>query len=160
MSKREEREPIIYHGYSLTTKLPFRDVIHSIKVNLLLLCRTKSSKLLSIHYNTTSFQDYGFSNFDYPVIISIENHCSQENQKKMAMIFRSVFDEMLPKEDLVELEGRVRLPSPQELQGKIILKGKFKEEEVHSTKYGIAAIIIINNFCAGCHEVNCPGTWS
>ena len=28
----EEREPIIYHGYTLTTKLPFREVIHTIKV--------------------------------------------------------------------------------------------------------------------------------
>ncbi len=44
----------------------------------------------------------------------------------MAKIFRAIFDEMLPKEDLVELEGRERLPSPQELQGKIILKGSYK----------------------------------
>ena len=37
---------------------------------------------------------------------------------------------MLPREDLVELEGRERLPSPQELQGKIILKGSYKRSEV------------------------------
>ena len=48
----------------------------------------------------------------------------------MAKIFRAIFDDMLPKEDLVELEGRARLPSPQELQGKIILKGSYKREEV------------------------------
>ena len=29
----EEREPIIYHGYTLTSKLPFREVIHTIKVS-------------------------------------------------------------------------------------------------------------------------------
>ena len=28
----DEREPIIYHGYTLTSKLPFREVIHTIKV--------------------------------------------------------------------------------------------------------------------------------
>ena len=33
---------------------------------------------------------------------------------------------MLPEEDLVELEGRERLPSPQELQEKIILKGSYE----------------------------------
>lgn len=44
----------------------------------------------------------------------------------MAKIFRAIFDEMLPEEDLVELEGRERLPSPQELQGKIILKGSYE----------------------------------
>ena len=48
----------------------------------------------------------------------------------MAKIFRAIFDEMLPEENLVELEGRERLPSPQELQGKIILKGSYKRDEV------------------------------
>ena len=76
------------------------------------------------------FQDYGFSHSTYPLIVSIENHCSKVNQMKMATIFRTVFDDMLPKEDLVRLEGRTRLPSPQELQGKIILKGKFNKQEV------------------------------
>jgi hypothetical protein len=60
------------------------------------------------------------------VIVSIENHCNKAHQTRMAKIFRAIFDEMLPKEDLVELEGRERLPSPQELQGKIILKGSYK----------------------------------
>ena len=48
----------------------------------------------------------------------------------MAKIFRAIFDEMLPKEDLVELEGRERLPSPEELREKIILKSPIKEERV------------------------------
>ena len=34
--------------------------------------------------------------------------------------------EFLPKENLCEKEGRERLPSPHDLQGKIILKGSFK----------------------------------
>lgn len=68
-------------------------------------------------------QDYGFSSSLYPIIISIENHCSSIQQSRMAKIFRAIFAERLPLENLVELEGRERLPSPQELQGKIILKG-------------------------------------
>ena len=75
---------------------------------------------------TVYVQDYCFTSSDYPVIISIENHCNRRHQTRMAKIFRAVFDDMLPKEDLVELEGRERLPSPQELQGKIILKGSYK----------------------------------
>ena len=61
----------------------------------------------------------------YPVIVSTENHCNKTQQAKMATTFRDIFKEMLPKEDLTELEGRERLPSPQELQGKIILKGSY-----------------------------------
>ena len=56
----------------------------------------------------------------------------------MAKIFRAIFEEMLPDIDLVEEEGRARLPSPQELQGKIILKGAYKRDEVeilHATEY-------------------------
>ena len=68
-------------------------------------------------------QNYGFSSSVYPIIISIENHCSSAQQSKMAKIFRAIFEERLPLENLVEVEGRARLPSPQELQGKVILKG-------------------------------------
>jgi len=46
----------------------------------------------------------------------------------MAKIFHAVMGDVLVLENLVELEGRERLPSPQELQGKIILKGSFKQE--------------------------------
>ena len=71
-------------------------------------------------------QDYAFTNSKYPLIISIENHCNDDHQTKMARIFRAILDDLLPEEDLVELEGRERLPSPQELQGKIILKGSYE----------------------------------
>ena len=59
------------------------------------------------------------------MIVSTENHCNKIQQAKMATAFRDIFKEMLPQEDLVELEGRERLPSPHELQGKIILKGAY-----------------------------------
>ena len=50
----------------------------------------------------------------------------------MAKIFLDVMGDVLTLENLVELEGRERLPSPQELQGKIILKGSFKKEKTHT----------------------------
>ena len=61
-------------------------------------------------------------------MISIENHCNQAHQTKMAAIFTAVFEDMLPKENLVELEGRKRLPSPEELRKKIILKSTVKQK--------------------------------
>ena len=60
----------------------------------------------------------------------------------MAKIFRAIFDEMLPKEDLVELEGRERLPSPEELREKIILKSPVKEERVSLCSYTIFSVAL------------------
>ena len=77
-------------------------------------------------------QEYAFNTSHYPVIISIENHCSALQQSKMAKIFLAVMGDVLVLENLVEVEGREWLPSPQELQGKIILKGSFKEEKTHT----------------------------
>ena len=132
MIKLPEREPIIYHGFTLTTKLPFRDVIHAIRVLMLFLCCPGSAKIIiTLSYNSL-MQDYAFRSSPYPVVISIENHCNKSHQAKMAKIFRAIFDEMLPKEDLVELEGRERLPSPEELREKIILKSPVKEDRVSS----------------------------
>ncbi len=86
--------------------------------------------LIILHHSGSLVQDYAFRSSSYPVVISIENHCNKVHQAKMAKIFRAIFDEMLPKEDLVELEGRERLPSPEELREKIILKSPVKEEDV------------------------------
>ena len=44
----------------------------------------------------------------------------------MAEIFQSVFGNKLVKENLVEKYNLTRLPSPQELRGKILLKGRDK----------------------------------
>ena len=44
----------------------------------------------------------------------------------MAQIFNDVFGDSLAKENLVELEELNRLPSPHDLQRKIILKGTIK----------------------------------
>lgn len=88
-------QPIIYHGHTLTTKILFRDVIQGIK-------------------------DYGFMVTDYPVILSLEVHCSVEGQKKMAEIIKEILGDMLPETP----EDTGVLPSPSKLLGKVILKGK------------------------------------
>ena len=68
----------------------------------------------------------------------------------MAVIFRAVFGDMLPQEDLVELEGRDRLPSPDELQRKIILKSPVKEREPAKVNLVKAVTVTAGSLlCAG-----------
>lgn len=47
----------------------------------------------------------------------------------MAETFTKIFGEKLVKENLVEANNLDRLPSPYQLQGKIILKDKSRQEE-------------------------------
>ncbi|XP_010891524.2 1-phosphatidylinositol 4,5-bisphosphate phosphodiesterase eta-2a isoform X2 [Esox lucius] len=94
----QDGEPIVHHGYTLTSKILFRDVIETIN-------------------------KYAFVKNDYPVILSIENHCSVPQQKKMAQYLVEVMGDKL---DLsaVNVDEQGRLPSPDTLKGKILVKGK------------------------------------
>jgi len=56
----------------------------------------------------------------YPVILSIENHCTIPQQRNMAAAFRDVFGDMLLT-DPVDGNTTV-LPSPNQLKRKIIIK--------------------------------------
>nr|XP_033787632.1 1-phosphatidylinositol 4,5-bisphosphate phosphodiesterase delta-1 isoform X2 [Geotrypetes seraphini] len=90
-------EPVIYHGYTLTSKILFCDAIKAIKT-------------------------YAFKASPYPVIVSLENHCSLEQQIVMAKHMKNIFgDDLLS----VPLDGKITsFPSPEELKGKILMKGK------------------------------------
>uniref|UniRef100_A0A669DKT1 Phosphoinositide phospholipase C n=1 Tax=Oreochromis niloticus TaxID=8128 RepID=A0A669DKT1_ORENI len=93
-----EGEPMVQHGYTLTSKIPFKSVIETIN-------------------------KYAFINNQYPVILSIENHCSIQQQKKIAQYLREIFADKLDIGDV--LSGNCKtLPSPHSLQGKILIKGK------------------------------------
>ncbi|XP_028288228.1 1-phosphatidylinositol 4,5-bisphosphate phosphodiesterase delta-1a isoform X2 [Parambassis ranga] len=91
-------EPVIYHGYTLTSKVLFRDVIQAIK-------------------------DYAFKTSDYPVILSLENHCSVEQQKLMAHYLISILGDALVTKPLGNTMP-TKFPSPEELRGKFLIKGK------------------------------------
>uniref|UniRef100_A0A3Q4AQ27 Phosphoinositide phospholipase C n=1 Tax=Mola mola TaxID=94237 RepID=A0A3Q4AQ27_MOLML len=91
-------EPTVYHGHTLTSKILFRDIISTLK-------------------------EYAFKVSDFPVILSLENHCGLEQQRVMALHLTQILgDTMLT----TLLDGSIpqQLPSPQELKGKILLKGK------------------------------------
>ncbi|XP_074498392.1 1-phosphatidylinositol 4,5-bisphosphate phosphodiesterase eta-1 isoform X8 [Sebastes fasciatus] len=91
-------EPMVQHGYTLTSKIPFKSVIGTIN-------------------------KYAFINNQYPVILSIENHCSIQQQKKIAQYLREIFGHKLDVRDSLSRDSNT-LPSPQSLQGKILIKGK------------------------------------
>lgn len=66
----------------------------------------------------------------YPVILSIEDHCSVVQQRNMATHFKKVFGEQLltkPVESNAE-----ELPSPQQLRRKILIKVKVHEYHHHA----------------------------
>ncbi|XP_035295235.1 1-phosphatidylinositol 4,5-bisphosphate phosphodiesterase eta-2 [Cricetulus griseus] len=91
-------EPIVHHGYTLTSKILFKDVIETIN-------------------------KYAFIKNEYPVILSIENHCSVTQQKKMAQYLTDILGDKLDLSS-VSSEDATMLPSPQMLKGKILVKGK------------------------------------
>ncbi|TRY66567.1 hypothetical protein DNTS_015935 [Danionella cerebrum] len=91
-------EPIVHHGYTLTSKILFKDVVETIN-------------------------KYAFAKNQYPVILSIENHCTVPQQKKMAQYLMEVLQDKLDLSNINVNESR-RLPSPEDLKGKILVKGK------------------------------------
>ncbi|XP_060892389.1 1-phosphatidylinositol 4,5-bisphosphate phosphodiesterase gamma-2-like isoform X1 [Labrus mixtus] len=90
-------EPIIYHGWTRTTKIKFEDVVKAIN-------------------------NHAFVTSEFPLILSIEEHCPLEQQRQMARIFRDVFGDKLLTEPVEQMAEQ--LPSPTQLKGKIILKHK------------------------------------
>lgn len=62
--------------------------------------------------------------FRYPVILSIENHCSVPQQKKMAQYLVEILGEKLDLSSIKANESGL-LPSPDSLKGKILVKVNF-----------------------------------
>ncbi|XP_008838856.1 1-phosphatidylinositol 4,5-bisphosphate phosphodiesterase eta-1 isoform X2 [Nannospalax galili] len=91
-------EPVVHHGYTLTSKILFRDVVETIN-------------------------RHAFVKNEFPVILSIENHCSIQQQRKIAQYLKGIFKDKLDLSSVDTGECR-QLPSPQSLKGKILVKGK------------------------------------
>lgn len=69
----------------------------------------------------------------YPVILSIENHCSVPQQKKMAQYLTEILGDKLDVSS-IKADESGQLPSPEALRGKILVKveskcGCFKSEK-------------------------------
>ncbi|KAM9784670.1 1-phosphatidylinositol 4,5-bisphosphate phosphodiesterase delta-3-A isoform 2-T3 [Syngnathus typhle] len=94
----DKGEPVIYHGHTLTSKVPFREVIVTIA-------------------------QYAFKASPYPLILSLENHCSVEQQVVMAKHLHAILGSKLLNKPLSG-HSLKDLPSPEELRGRILVKGK------------------------------------
>uniref|UniRef100_A0A3Q0SQH1 Phosphoinositide phospholipase C n=1 Tax=Amphilophus citrinellus TaxID=61819 RepID=A0A3Q0SQH1_AMPCI len=81
-----DMEPIVYHGHTLTSKILFRDVI-------------------------TTVGQHAFEVSAYPVILSLENHCSWEQQEVMAQYLISILGDNLLTAPL-DRPAAEDLPSP------------------------------------------------
>ncbi|XP_015265075.1 PREDICTED: 1-phosphatidylinositol 4,5-bisphosphate phosphodiesterase zeta-1, partial [Gekko japonicus] len=91
-------DPVVYHGHTLTSKISFKTVIQVIS-------------------------KYAFLASDYPVILSLENHCSTKQQEVMADYMKTILGDRLVTSTI---DGKMptELPSPEALKFKIIIKNK------------------------------------
>ncbi|KAL8603606.1 hypothetical protein ACOMHN_005548 [Nucella lapillus] len=101
--KGQDEEPVITHGYTMCTEVPFKDVVEAIA-------------------------ESAFKTSNFPVILSFENHCGPRQQVKMANYCRTIFGDMLLDIPLDShpLKPEVPLPSPALLRRKILIKNKKK----------------------------------
>lgn len=90
--------PVVKHGHTMTSKIPFADILKSIKVFL--------------NFNPDSF----------PIILSLENHASIPCQEVIAELLTLILGPRLYKPDEAALNGH--LPSPDQLRGMVVLKGR------------------------------------
>ena len=89
--------PLIYHGHTITTRIKFIDAVKTIK-------------------------EHAFVKSDYPVVLSIENHCSLPQQRKMAHAFIEILGDYLLTQPIDKDE--TEMPSPNQLKRKFIIKHK------------------------------------
>lgn len=96
----DDGSPVVYHGRTLTSKVSFQTVVEVIN-------------------------ESAFETSPYPVILSIENRCSLQQQVIMAHIFVKTFGDKLVKKYIFESEcDYPLLPSPSQLKHKILIKNK------------------------------------
>ncbi|RDA91223.1 hypothetical protein CP533_3405 [Ophiocordyceps camponoti-saundersi (nom. inval.)] len=92
-------EPIVTHGWTLTTYCGFREVCEAVR-------------------------DSAFVQNPLPIIISLEVHADLEQQEVMVKIMKEVWQDMLVSEPLAGCDPRFRVPSLDALLGKILVKVK------------------------------------
>uniref|UniRef100_A0A8C6LFI0 Phosphoinositide phospholipase C n=1 Tax=Nothobranchius furzeri TaxID=105023 RepID=A0A8C6LFI0_NOTFU len=130
-----DEEPVITHGFTMTTEISFKEVIEAIAE-----CAFKTSP--------------------FPIILSFENHVdSPKQQAKMAEYCRSIFGDALLTEPLEKypLESGVPLPSPTDLMGKILVKNKKKHHKTEgSTKKKLSEQV--SNTCSDSSSVCEPSS--
>jgi Phosphatidylinositol-specific phospholipase C, X domain/Phosphatidylinositol-specific phospholipase C, Y domain len=103
-------QPTVYHGHTLTQHVQFADIV-------------------------IALAETAFIASPFPLILSLEVHCSARQQDRMAEVLRAQFGERLHfsavgSEDI--FAGSQHLPSPAALRGKVIVKAKLKRLQSRS----------------------------
>ncbi|KAJ1652331.1 1-phosphatidylinositol 4,5-bisphosphate phosphodiesterase zeta-1 [Dispira simplex] len=88
---------VVTHGLTLTSKIPLRHVLQAIA-------------------------KYAFVTTPYPLILSLEIHCDEQQQVQLADELQTYLGDLLLTTKLEEAQDR--LPSPRELEGKILIKNR------------------------------------
>ncbi|GAB7365763.1 hypothetical protein MBLNU230_g7098t1 [Neophaeotheca triangularis] len=101
----ENDRPMVTHGRSLTTRVPFADCVAVIN-------------------------RYAFHSTPYPLIVSLEVHCCDKQQLVMVELMKKHFGDKMITEPLVS--NSVSLPSPEELRHKILIKVKASSDLIPS----------------------------
>ena len=104
--------PIIKHGGTATKPITFRDAIQTVY---------KDAHTVS----------------DYPVIVTLENHCSREKRTEMAQILQEELKEKLSIPNSPKLN---KWPSPASLKGRVVIRDKLKHKQVRKS----AALFLIH----------------
>jgi hypothetical protein len=99
----ERAEPMVYHGYTATTELPFRRVAEVVR-------------------------QYAFCKTDLPLIVSFEVHTSHEQQEIMVEIINDYWKSFLvPRPD--NFDETTPLPPLSSLKNRILIKVKYTPPE-------------------------------
>ncbi|KAH3756278.1 phosphoinositide-specific phospholipase C [Pelomyxa schiedti] len=111
----EDGEPVTYHGYTLTTKVKFLDIM-------------------------VALRDYAFLFTQCPLIISLENHCSLPQQRKMAQYWNDNIGAVTATPiHLTQNELCQCLPTLKELKGKILLKANVRNESLSASVMSVSS---------------------
>ncbi|KAI5307158.1 hypothetical protein KEM56_003738 [Ascosphaera pollenicola] len=98
--------PNVCHGRTMTTSVLFADCI-------------------------TVINRYAFFSSDLPLILSLEVHCNAEQQLAMVNIMKDTFGDRLLIQPLYP--NATKLPTPDELRGRILIKVKTSDEDCLSS---------------------------
>lgn len=94
----DEDSPVITHGRTFTSNISARDAIQAIA-------------------------KYAFLASSYPVILSLEIHCGIAQQDKLVAVLVEVLGDRLLAARIEGDEGvTTKLPSPEQLRGKVLIK--------------------------------------
>ncbi|KAH7092138.1 PLC-like phosphodiesterase [Paraphoma chrysanthemicola] len=99
--------PVVMHGRTLTKAISFHDTIKVIN-------------------------KFAFTESPYPLILSLEVHCTASQQAAMAQIMIGEFQDKLVRQPL-DFESHA-LPTPEELRGRILIKVKAAASEELDTR--------------------------